>query len=445
MKRIGIICEYNPFHNGHLYHINKIKEMYPDSIIILVMSGNFTQRGEASIINKWDKTDIALTYGVNIVVELPFVFATQSADTFARASIEILNSLHVDTIVFGSETNDIKRLRLMAETQINNKEYDKLVQKYLDEGINYPTALSKALFDITDNELLETETDNEMRSLLNVEIDDCKHKLLKLDEDIKILLLPKDDNDERNVIIEIRSGAGGEEASLFGGVLLRMYSMYADSKRWKVEMLSVNETELGGVKEATIKINGKGAYSKFKYESGVHRVQRVPETESSGRIHTSTATVAVLPEHEEVDVEINEKDLQIDVYRSGGAGGQHVNTTDSAVRITHIPTGMVVACQDERSQIKNREKAMSILKSKLYDYYQMQVDEEYAANRRSQVGTGDRSERIRTYNYPQNRLTDHRINYTSYNLDIFLNGNIEDLISSLSVAEQKEKLEKITL
>jgi len=265
-----------------------------------------------------------------------------------------------------------------------------------------------------------------------------------MDEEIKILLLPKDDNDERNVIIEIRSGAGGEEASLFGGVLLRMYSMYADSKRWKVEMLSVNETELGGIKDASIRINGKGAYSKFKYESGVHRVQRVPETESSGRIHTSTATVAVLPEHEEVDVEINEKDLQIDVYRSGGAGGQHVNTTDSAVRITHIPTGLVVACQDERSQIKNREKAMSILKSKLYDHYQMQLDEEYAQNRKNQVGTGDRSERIRTYNYPQSRLTDHRINYTSYNLESFLNGDLDDLISNLSVAEQKEKLEKIT-
>ena len=258
-------------------------------------------------------------------------------------------------------------------------------------------------------------------------------------------MLPKDDNDDRNVILEIRSGAGGEEASLFGGVLLRMYTMYAESKHWKVEILSINETELGGVKEASVRINGKGAYSKFKYESGVHRVQRVPETESSGRIHTSTSTVAVLPEHEEVDVEINEKDLQIDVYRSGGAGGQHVNTTDSAVRITHIPTGIVVACQDERSQLKNREKAMSIMRSKLYDHFQMQVDQEYAENRKNQVGTGDRSERIRTYNYPQSRLTDHRINYTSYNLEAFLNGDLDDLISNLSVVEQKEKLERVTL
>ena len=284
-----------------------------------------------------------------------------------------------------------------------------------------------------------------MRSLLNAELEECKVKREELDEKIKILLLPKDDNDDRNVILEIRSGAGGEEASLFGGVLLRMYTMYAESKHWKVETLSISETELGGIKEASIRIAGKGAYSKFKYESGVHRVQRVPETESSGRIHTSTATVAVLPEHEEVDVELNEKDLQIDVYRSGGAGGQHVNTTDSVVRITHLPTGIVVACQDERSQLKNREKAMSIMKSKLYDHFQMQLDQEYAQNRKNQVGTGDRSERIRTYNYPQSRLSDHRINYTSYNLEAFLNGDLDDLISNLSVVEQKEKLERITL
>lgn len=343
---------------------------------------------------------------------------------------------------------EIEKEMLKPEVIADNKKYTQLCKEYNDLepiSLKYDEYAQVVNTIQADNELLEIETDNEMRSLLNTEIDDCKHKLLKLDEEIKILLLPKDDNDERNVIIEIRSGAGGEEASLFGGVLLRMYSMYADSKRWKVEMLSVNETELGGVKEATIKINGKGAYSKFKYESGVHRVQRVPETESSGRIHTSTATVAVLPEHEEVDVEINEKDLQIDVYRSGGAGGQHVNTTDSAVRITHIPTGMVVACQDERSQIKNREKAMSILKSKLYDYYQMQVDEEYAQNRKSQVGTGDRSERIRTYNYPQSRVTDHRINFTSYNLEGVLNGDLDEIISNLSIAEQKEKLERVTL
>ena len=343
---------------------------------------------------------------------------------------------------------EIEKEMLRPEVIADNKKYTELCKEYneLEPISQVYDEYSQILNTIeSDTKLLETEKDNEMRSLLNSEVEDCKKKLEALDEKIKILLLPKDDNDDRNVILEIRSGAGGEEASLFGGVLLRMYSMYAESKRWKVEILSVNETELGGIKDASIRISGKGAYSKFKYESGVHRVQRVPETESSGRIHTSTATVAVLPEHEEVDVEINEKDLEIDVYRSGGAGGQHVNTTDSAVRITHIPTGIVVACQDERSQLKNREKAMSILKSKLYDYYQMQLDEEYATNRRNQVGTGDRSERIRTYNYPQSRLTDHRINYTSYNLEPFLNGDLDDLISNLSIAEQKEKLEKITL
>ena len=343
---------------------------------------------------------------------------------------------------------EVEKEMLKPEVIADNKKYSELCKEYNELepiSIAYDEYAQIVKSIESDLELLETETDNEMRSMLNTEIDDLKTKQNEMDEKIKLLLLPKDENDERNVILEIRSGAGGEEASLFGGVLLRMYSMYADSKRWRVEMLSVNDTELGGIKEASVRITGKGAYSKFKYESGVHRVQRVPETESSGRIHTSTATVAVLPEHEEVDVEINEKDLNIDVYRSGGAGGQHVNTTDSAVRITHIPTGIVVACQDERSQIKNREKAMSILKSKLYDHYQMQIDEEYANNRRSQVGTGDRSERIRTYNYPQSRLTDHRINYTSYNLDAFLNGDLDDLIASLSVAEQKEKLERITL
>ena len=343
---------------------------------------------------------------------------------------------------------EVEKEMLKPEVIANAKKYAELCKEYNELepiSIKYDE-YSKVLNTMNaDNELLGVESDNEMRCMLNEEVETCKKRLAELDEEIKILLLPKDDNDEKNVIIEIRSGAGGEEASLFGGVLLRMYSMYADSKRWKTEILSINDTELGGVKEASIRISGKGAYSKFKYESGVHRVQRVPETESSGRIHTSTATVAVLPEHEEVDVEINEKDLNIDVYRSGGAGGQHVNTTDSAVRITHLPTGIVVACQDERSQIKNREKAMSILKSKLYDYYQMQIDEEYANNRRSQVGTGDRSERIRTYNYPQGRISDHRINYTSYNLDAFLNGALDDLIASLSVAEQKEKLERITL
>lgn len=289
-------------------------------------------------------------------------------------------------------------------------------------------------------ELRETES-GEMLELIEQDLEDSKAKLEALEEEIKIMLLPKDENDEKNVIMEIRGGAGGEEASLFGGVLFRMYSMYAAKNGWKVEVLDMNDTELGGVKECSLRIVGKNAYSKLKYESGVHRVQRVPETEASGRIHTSTATVAVLPEQEDVEIEINEKDLKVDVYRSSGAGGQHVNTTDSAVRITHLPTGMVVACQNERSQIQNREKAMQMLKSKLYDFYKMQADKDYADSRRNQVGTGDRSERIRTYNYPQGRLTDHRINYTVYNLDAFLNGDLEDLIENLALADQKEKLE----
>ena len=328
----------------------------------------------------------------------------------------------------------------------DNKLYTKTIKEYneLEPIVNaYDrySALTKNLE--SDEKLLLEETDSEMKEMLELEIEGYKSDIVALEEEIRFLLLPKDENDERNVIIEIRSGAGGEEASLFGGVLMRMYSMYAEKNRWRVEILSVNETELGGVKDASFMVKGKGAYSRFKYESGVHRVQRVPETESSGRIHTSTATVAVLPEHEEVDVEILDKDLKIDVYRSSGAGGQHVNTTDSAVRITHIPTGIVSACQSERSQIQNREHAMQMLKQKLYDYYQMQVDSAYANNRRTQIGTGDRSERIRTYNYPQGRLTDHRINYTVYNLDAFLNGELDDLIENLSIAEKKQKLENL--
>ena len=293
-------------------------------------------------------------------------------------------------------------------------------------------------------ELRKTEK-GEMLELVEQDLSESTEKLAQIEDDIKILLLPKDENDEKNVIMEIRGGAGGEEASLFGGVLFRMYSMYAARNGWKVEILDMNDTELGGIKECSFRVIGKNAYSKLKFESGVHRVQRVPETESSGRIHTSTATVAVLPEQEDVEIEINEKDLKVDVYRSSGAGGQHVNTTDSAVRITHLPTGMVVACQNERSQIQNREKAMQMLKSKLYDYYKMQADADYANSRKNQVGTGDRSERIRTYNYPQGRLTDHRINYTVYNLDAFLNGDLEDLIENLRLAEQKEKLENHTV
>ena len=326
----------------------------------------------------------------------------------------------------------------------DNKKYTQLIKEYNNLQPIYEAYIEyqKVSDDLANaKEMLKTEKDSEMVDLFEEEIKECENRLKTLEEDFKVMLLPKDENDDKNVIMEIRSGAGGEEASLFSAVLFRMYSMYAESNRWKVEILDNSETELGGIKEVSFMIKGKGAYSKLKFESGVHRVQRVPETESSGRIHTSTCTVAVLPEHEEVDIEINEKDLKIDTYRSSGAGGQHVNTTDSAIRITHLPTGLVVCCQDERSQLKNKEKAFSVLKSKLYDFYQMQLDTEYAKNRKEQVGTGDRSERIRTYNYPQGRLTDHRINYTVYNLDAFLNGDLNDLIENLQIADQKRKLE----
>lgn len=285
-----------------------------------------------------------------------------------------------------------------------------------------------------------TETDPEMKALLEEEIYGCKKQLEELIEELKILLLPKDPNDDKNVILEIRGGAGGEEAALFAQILYKMYSRFAESKRWKVEEIDINETELGGVKEVTFSINGKGAYSKLKYESGVHRVQRVPETESQGRVHTSTATVAVLPEVEDVEVNIEEKDLIIETCRSSGAGGQHINKTESAIRMVHIPTGIVVTCQDERSQIKNREKAMKVLKSRIYDYYNTKYMSEYAENRKSQVGTGDRSERIRTYNFPQGRVTDHRIGMTLYNLPDFIMGDIEEMVDALAIADREKQL-----
>ncbi|MBQ4099402.1 MAG: peptide chain release factor 1 [Clostridia bacterium] len=289
-------------------------------------------------------------------------------------------------------------------------------------------------------ELLKVETDPEMKAMLEDEYYSCKKKLALLVDELKILLLPKDPDDGKNVIVEIRGGAGGEEAALFAYELYRMYVKYAESNRWKTEEIDSNTTELGGIKEVVFSISGKGVYSKLKYESGVHRVQRVPDTESQGRIHTSTVTVAVLPEAEDVEINIDEKDLKIDTFRSSGAGGQHVNKTESCIRMTHIPTGIVVTCQDERSQIKNREKAMKVMKSRLYDYYNTKYQSEYAANRKSQVGTGDRSERIRTYNFPQGRITDHRIGYTIYSLEDFLMGNITDMIEALAIADREAKL-----
>lgn len=287
---------------------------------------------------------------------------------------------------------------------------------------------------------LKDETDRDMKALLEEEYYDCKDKLGKISEELKILLLPKDPNDDKNVIMEIRSGAGGEEAALFAGDLYRMYLRYADKNRWKAEEIDINETELGGIKEVAFSISGKGAYSKLKYESGVHRVQRVPETESQGRIQTSTVTVAVLPEAVDVEINIDEKDLKIDTYRSSGAGGQHVNKTESCIRMTHLPTGIVVTCQDERSQLKNREKAMKVMKSRLYDYYNSQYQSEYAENRKNQIGTGDRSERIRTYNFPQGRITDHRIGFTAYNLDEFMLGDIDAMVEALTLADREARL-----
>lgn len=286
----------------------------------------------------------------------------------------------------------------------------------------------------------ETEEDREMKQLLTDEGYACKERLAAIVTDLRILLLPKDKNDDRSVVMEIRGGAGGDEANLFAAELYRMYCHYAESMRWKTEIIDANETELGGMKEVVFTVSGKGVYSKLKYESGVHRVQRVPETESQGRVHTSTVTVAVLPEPEDVDVQINEKDLKIDTYRSGGAGGQHINKTESCIRITHLPTGIVVTCQDERSQIKNREKAMKVLRSRLYDFYNSKYQSDYAQNRKSQIGTGDRSERIRTYNFPQNRVTDHRIGLTLYSLDSFMLGDIGGMLESLAIADREAQL-----
>lgn len=289
-------------------------------------------------------------------------------------------------------------------------------------------------------EMLYDKLDDDMKEMVRDEIKELEESIVKVEEELKILLIPKDPNDHKNVIVEIRAGAGGDEAALFAGVLFRMYSMYADRHNWKTEIMSTNATGIGGYKEIVFMIKGKGAYSRLKYESGVHRVQRVPETESSGRIHTSTSTVAVLPEAEDVDIDIQEKDLKIDTYRSSGAGGQHVNTTDSAIRITHLPTGIVVSCQDEKSQIKNREKAMKILQTRLYDKMLSDQEAEIAEERKGQVGTGDRSERIRTYNYPQGRVTDHRINLTLHKLNDIVDGDLDELIEALITTDQAEKL-----
>ena len=291
--------------------------------------------------------------------------------------------------------------------------------------------------------MLDEESDEEMREMLKEELADAKNRIEELETELKILLLPKDPNDSKNVIVEIRAGAGGDEAALFAAEIYRMYVKYAESRRWKTELMSLNENGIGGFKEVTFMINGAGAYSRLKYESGVHRVQRVPETESGGRIHTSTITVAIMPEAEEIDFQLDLNDCKFDVFRASGNGGQCVNTTDSAVRLTHIPTGIVISCQDEKSQLKNRDKALRVLRSRLYDMELQKRHDEEAEARRSQVGTGDRSEKIRTYNFPQGRVTDHRIKLTLHRLDTILNGDLDEIIDSLIAADQTAKLAKM--
>jgi peptide chain release factor 1 len=325
----------------------------------------------------------------------------------------------------------------------NQDEYRRFMKEYsdLEEIVQKYREYKKVTSEVDEARgLLDETLDKEFRDMVQSEFEEAQEKLEVIKKQLKIMLVPKDPNDDKNVIVEIRGGAGGDEAALFAGVLFRSMTRYAERKRWKTEILDSNPTELGGFKEVVFSIEGKGAYSRLKFESGVHRVQRVPSTESSGRIHTSTITLAVLPEAEDVDVEVNLSDLRIDTYRASGAGGQHINKTDSAIRITHMPTGIVVCCQDERSQHKNKDKAMKVLRSKLYDAAQQQQNSDVAQDRKSQVGTGDRSERIRTYNYPQGRVTDHRINLTLYKLEQVLDGDLDELIDALTTTEQSEKL-----
>lgn len=340
--------------------------------------------------------------------------------------------------------NEINERLMQPEVVNDNKLYTSLMKEYsslspiAEKFGEYKKA--KAAFDEAQELLDSGDLDKDFKEMAQAQLVESKKDMESLSEELKILLLPKDPNDEKNVIVEIRGGAGGEEAALFAHSLYRMYTLYAASKGWNTEILNLNETELGGYKEVSFMIEGEGAYSRFKYESGVHRVQRVPETESQGRVHISTVTVAVLPEAEEVELEINDKDLKIDVFRSSGAGGQHINKTSSAIRITHLPTGMVVECQDERSQYKNKDKAMKVLRSRLLEQKQAAHDNEIASERRSQVGTGDRSERIRTYNYPEGRISDHRIGLTIYRLEYILNGNLDEVIDALATADQAAKL-----
>jgi len=346
----------------------------------------------------------------------------------ANGRFDEINNLLMDPNIVSDNQNYtalMKELKTLAPVVEKYREY-KAAEKAADDA----------------REMLnEGGLDRDFKEMVEEELSQSKARMEICGEELKILLLPRDPNDDKNVIIEIRGGAGGDEAALFANTLFRMYSMYAESKRWKSEVLNANQTELGGFKEISFSINGDGAYSRLKFESGVHRVQRVPETESQGRVHTSTVTVAVLPEAEDVELEISPADLQIDTYRSGGAGGQHVNKTESAIRITHLPTGLVVECQDERSQHKNKDKAMKILRSRLYEKMQSEQNAKIASERKLQVGTGDRSERIRTYNFPQGRMSDHRIGLTLYKLESIINGDLDELFDSLNTFDQAEKLQ----
>mgnify|MGYP004463848111 FL=1 len=356
------------------------------------------------------------------------MFDTSMIDKLETLQIrleEILNALN-DPAVAGDSTRFQQLMRDQAELQPivdAFKEYKKC-QETIDDSLM----------------MLEEEKDEDMREMLKEELNDAKKQITDLEQNLKVALLPKDPNDQKNVIVEIRAGAGGDEAALFAAEIYRMLVKYAEGRRWKTEMLSLNENGIGGFKEVTFMINGNGAYSRLKYESGVHRVQRVPETESGGRIHTSTITVAIMPEAEEIDFELDLNECKFDVFRASGNGGQCVNTTDSAVRLTHIPTGIVISCQDEKSQLKNKDKAIKVLRSRLYDLELQKRHDAEAEARRSQVGTGDRSEKIRTYNFPQGRVTDHRIKYTSHRLNEILNGDLDELIDQLTSADQAAKL-----
>ena len=348
-----------------------------------------------------------------------------------------------DKLDFITEKYDELSKKVSDPDVINNQP---VWQKYIKEMgeiepiVKKYTEYKKAKEDLAEAKEMLEDGDEEMRELAKMEIGDLEETITSAEDELKILLLPKDPNDEKNVILEIRAGTGGEEAALFGADLLRMYTRYAERNRWKTELMDISETGMGGVKEAVMLIKGKGAYSRLKFESGAHRVQRVPETESSGRVHTSAATVAVLPEVDDVEIDLDPNDVRVDVYRASGNGGQCVNTTDSAVRLTHEPTGLVVTCQDEKSQIKNKDKAFKVLKARLYDLEMQKQQDEIAGQRKSQVGTGDRSERIRTYNFPQGRVSDHRIGLTLYKLETFLDGDLDEIIDGLITDDQARKM-----